>query len=122
MKNEKAPGSDGFPVEFYKVFWKDISTFYINAINHSFETEKLSVSQRRGIIKLIPKKNYITYHLKHWRPITLNCDYKIAAKAVANRLKHVLPSIINTGQTGFLKGWYFKTCRNRRSPRSDAFC
>lgn len=45
MKNEKSPGNDGIPVEFYKVFWKDISTFYINAINTSYESEKLSVSQ-----------------------------------------------------------------------------
>lgn len=34
----------------------------------------------------------------------MNCDYKIASKAIANRLKAVLPSIINNDQTGFLKG------------------
>ena len=44
------------------------------------------------------------YYLKNWRPITLlNCDYKIAAKAIANRLRNV-PKIINNDQTGFLKG------------------
>ena len=46
-----------------------------------------------------------TIHVKNWRPITLlNCDYKIAAKAVANRLRNVIPKIINNDQTGFLKG------------------
>ena len=34
----------------------------------------------------------------------MNCDYKIAAKAIANRLKNVIPKIINNDQTGFLKG------------------
>ena len=34
----------------------------------------------------------------------LNCDYKIATKAIAVRMKTVLPSIINPDQTGFLKG------------------
>ena len=34
----------------------------------------------------------------------LNCNYKIAAKAIANRLKHVLPKLIDNDQTGFLKG------------------
>ena len=34
----------------------------------------------------------------------MNCDYKIAAKAVATRMKRVLPDIVNTDQTGFLKG------------------
>ena len=33
----------------------------------------------------------------------MNCDYKIAAEAVATRMKRVLPDIINNDQTGFLK-------------------
>ena len=42
---------------------------------------------------------------KNWRPITLlNCDYKIAAKSIATRLKKILPYLINNDQTGFLKG------------------
>ena len=43
--------------------------------------------------------------LKNWRPMSLlNCDYKIAAKAIANRLKQVLPKLIDNDQTGFVKG------------------
>ena len=34
----------------------------------------------------------------------LNCDYKIAAKAIANRLKKVIPKLVNSDQTGFIKG------------------
>ena len=34
----------------------------------------------------------------------LNCDYKIAAKTIASRIKNVIPSLINFDQTGFLKG------------------
>ena len=105
MENSKSPGDDGIPAEFYKMFWKDIAKFYVNAINNAYKTGKLSTSQRRRIIKLIPKKNSITHYVKNWRLITLlNCDYKIASKAIANRLKAVLPSIINNDQTGFLKG------------------
>ena len=67
--------------------------------------DRLSVTQRRGIIKLIPKKDAEPYLIKNWRPISLlNCDYKIAAKAIANRFKHVLPNLIDNDQTGFLKG------------------
>ena len=36
----------------------------------------------------------------------MNVDYKIAAKVIANRINPVLQSIINSSQTGFMKGRY----------------
>ena len=43
--------------------------------------------------------------MKNWWPITLlNCDYKIATKCIASRIKKVLPKLINNNnQTGFMK-------------------
>ena len=105
MEMGKSPGTDGLPAEFYKVFWNDVSTHLLASLNSSFSKGHLSISQRRGLITLIPKKNKPQQFLKNWRPISLlNCDYKIAAKAVATRMKRVLPDIINSDQTGFLKG------------------
>ena len=105
MGTEKTPGTDSLPAEFYKVFWKDISAILIRALNYAYETGQLSVTQRRGIIKLIPKKDAEPFFIKNWRPLTLlNCDYKIAAKSIANRLKPSLPNLINYDQTGFIKG------------------
>ena len=57
MDSEKTPGTDGLPAEFYKIFSKDIASTLINALNFAYETGKLSITQRRGIIKLIPKKD-----------------------------------------------------------------
>ena len=105
MDREKTPGTDGLPAEFYKIFWKDLSPLLISALNYSHEKGSLSITQRRGIIKLIPKKDTEPHLIKNWRPLTLlNCDYKIAAKAIANRIKSVIPKLINNDQTGFLKG------------------
>ena len=43
--------------------------------------------------------------MKNWRPlILLNCDYKIASKAIASRIKTFLPKLISDDQTGFIKG------------------
>ena len=36
----------------------------------------------------------------------LNVDYKIASKAISTRIEKVLPLIINSNQTGFVKGSY----------------
>ena len=74
-------------------------------LNHAYETGQISIIQKRGVIKLIPKKDAEPYCIKNWRPlILLNCDYKIATRAIANRLKNVLPNLINSDQTGFIKG------------------
>ena len=107
METGKTPGSDGLPVEFYKVFWKDISKPVIRALNFSYDMRCLSIIQRRVIIKLIPKRDTEPHYIKNWRPLTLlNCDYKLAAKSIANRLKNVRLSIIiiSYDQTCIIKG------------------
>ena len=57
MELGKSPGRDGLPAEFYKVFWKDISPFPISSLNRSYQKGKLAITQRTGIISLIPKKD-----------------------------------------------------------------
>ena len=100
MASEKSPGTDGLPSEFYKVFWEELTS----ALNFSFELGQMPISQRRGIIKLISKKDANPNLIKNWRPLTLlNCDYKIASKSIANRIKTVLPELISDDQSGFIK-------------------
>ena len=55
MSSDKTLGSDGLPCEIYKVFWNDLADILIKALNYSYETGKLLVLQRHGIVKLIPK-------------------------------------------------------------------
>ena len=63
------------------------------------------MSQKRGIITLIPKDENNLSTLSNWRPITLLCvDYKILAKVIAKRIGSVLPKLIHSDQTGFIKG------------------
>jgi len=105
MEPGKSPGTDGLPAEFYKVFWKDVASFLIRCFNKRHQKGKLALTQRRGIISLIPKKDKPIQELKNWRPITLlNCDYKIASKAIASRVKAVLQNLVDNYQTGFLRG------------------
>jgi hypothetical protein len=67
----------------------------------------MSISQRQSIITLLPKPEKDTKYLKNWRPISLlNIDYKLMTKCLAFRLKKVLPNIIHSDQTGFMRGRY----------------
>ena len=107
MKNNKSPGSDGFTVEFFKFFFKDLKTFIKRGINEGYLMGKFSITQRQGIITCIPKGDKPRHFLKNWRPITLlNVIYKIASGCIANRLKSVLPKLISSDQTGFISGRY----------------
>ena len=81
MNNYKSPGSSGFTVNFYKVFWN------------------------QGIIICIPRENKSKLFIKNWRPITLlNTVYKITSRTIANRIKTVLNKLISNDQTGFIQG------------------
>ena len=56
MQNDKSPGLDGFPAEFYKFFWQDIKNYLFNSYMTSLDKGILSISQCREVITLIPKK------------------------------------------------------------------
>ena len=71
MQNNKSHGSDGLTTEFYRAFWDIISTYVVNSFNYAFNTGNLSISQRQGIISLIPKKKEETQYLKDCRLVTL---------------------------------------------------
>ena len=63
------------------------------------------MSQRNGIIPLLPKKDKDCLYIKNNRPISLlTVDYKIFAKLLANRLKKCIHKLIHPDQSGFLKG------------------
>lgn len=107
LPNGKSPGSDGLPVEFYKMVWPEIRSLLLECYLDSFTKGEMSIDQRRGIITLIPKQEKDLRSLNNWRPVSLlNADYKILAKIMANRLQSVMNNIVNTDQAGYIKNRY----------------
>ena len=105
FQNNKSPGDDGFSKEFYETFFDIIGTHLLNSYNEAFRKGQLSISQRRGVICLIPKDDSNLIELSNWGPLTLlNVDYKILAKIIGRRIESVLPTLIHSDQTGFIKG------------------
>jgi exonuclease III len=118
----KSPGTDGFTNEFYLEYWQLVKGYVTRAINTGLNRGKLSISQRRGIISLIPKPQKDLEEMKNWRPITLlNQDYKLLTKALANRIQNTLGYIIDDDQSGFVKGRYIG-CNIQRTQNVIELC
>ena len=105
FKPDKTPGDNGFTKEFYETFFELVGDRLLDSFNDAFKEGKMSVSQRRGVITLIPKDESDLTVLNNWRPITLlNADYKILARVIAKRVESKLSKLIHSDQTGFVKG------------------
>lgn len=105
LNNGKSPGRDGLSGEFYKHFKEVLTPILKEVYDEIFEKEETSHLMGIGVIKLIFKKRGDKNDLKNYRPITmLNTDYKILAKILANRLKKILPNIIETNQAYAIEG------------------
>ena len=103
MNKNKAPGVSGFTPEFFMYFWDDIGGIITAYINHAFQ-HGFFISQRRGIVTLIPKIGD-RHEIKDKRPICLlDVVYKLVAKVIANRIGVVVNNLISPEQTGFIKG------------------
>ncbi len=74
-------------MDFYNVFWKEISKDLSLVLMNSLENGFLPISCRRAILTLLPKK-YDLQEIKNWRPVAfLSTDYKLLSKVLAMRLK-----------------------------------
>ena len=105
LKPNKVPGLDGFTPDFYRKLFKYLKGRLMKMYQFSFDTGILPMSVQRGVISLIPKKLKDTRKICNMRPLVLlNTDFKILSKALDNRIRTVLPNIINHNQSGFLKG------------------
>jgi len=104
MEHNKASGPDGFPPEFYQVFWNIIKVDLM-AVFKEFHQGNLPLqSLNFGTIILLPKMKDAKV-IQQYRPICLlNVSFKIFTKVATNRLTTVAQKIIRPTQTTFLLG------------------
>ena len=107
MKKGKAPGVDGISVAFLQTFWDILGPHVLASFEYAWVQKKLVPSQRKGIIKLLPKRDKNPNFVQNLRPISLlNNDLKILTRALAVRLKAVLDKVLHPDQNLFIKGRY----------------
>ena len=63
LENDKSPGIDGLTANFYEYFWPLFGPSVTHVYNHAFRAGRLAVSQRRGIITLLFKKEDRTFYI-----------------------------------------------------------
>lgn len=104
MKENSAPGPDGFGVAFYKKFWDTIKGGLLEMVNDIY-MENLDLARLNfGVITLIPKVQEAK-DVKQFRPICLlNVSFKIFTKLIAERLASKAQKLIDPCQTAFIKG------------------
>ena len=109
IKNNSTPGNDALTKEFYETFWDELKTHLMQSINRAFCTKILSILQRQAVINLIEKKDCDKRYFKNWKPISLlNVNKKHFSKAISKKLEAVLPTLISSQQTVYVKNIYWR--------------
>lgn len=95
----KSPGPDGIQAAFYQKLWKTVGDSLFDFAASFFLSGKLSDNVNDTLIVLIHKIP-VPKRVSQLRPIGLcNVNYKVITKAMANKLKSIMPEIINPNQS-----------------------
>jgi len=104
MQNGKAPGPDGFNVDFFKACWNIVKQDILNVVEDSKMNRTILKVLNTSFISLIPKQD-IAKTPDKFRPIAFcNVVYKIISKVVSNRLKPILPTLVFGEQSSYVEG------------------
>lgn len=105
MAKNKAPGPDGFTIEFYQANWSFMGNDLLDLVEESRCSKRMHQGLNATFLALIPKPG-CSDEPQGFKPISLcNVVYKILATIMVNRLKPILSDLIAPKQTSFVKGW-----------------
>ena len=90
--------------ELYKKCSAKLAPILKAVFDDSLDSQCLPPTLRQASISLLLKKGKNPHDCSSYRPISLlNVDEKILAKVLALRLESVLPTIVSSDQSGFIK-------------------
>lgn len=95
MKSGKAPGPEGFPIEFFKKFSSKLSPLFKNTMN----------TMTQATIPVLLKKEKYPLKCDSYRLVSLLCcDYTVLTKVLAGRFKSAMGTVIHPDQTSLILG------------------
>lgn len=105
LKNNKSPGTDGYPGEFYKTYMEELTPILGRVFNYTLQENDPPRSWSEAVITVIHKEGKDPLGCGSYRPISLlGNDVKILSSILANRIQKYLKKLINPDQTGFIPG------------------
>ncbi|KAL1213767.1 hypothetical protein V5N11_009948 [Cardamine amara subsp. amara] len=82
MPRDKAPGPDGYPMEFYKVAWPIVGKDFVTAVQSFFLIGFMPKSTNATIHTLVPKCVGVK-EMKDFLPIAcINLLYRVISKII----------------------------------------
>ncbi|CAL9233341.1 unnamed protein product, partial [Arabidopsis halleri] len=103
MPRNKAPGPDGFPVEFYLEAWEVVGQDTVSAVKEFFSSGYLPRRFNATAIALIPKV-LTADSLSQFIPVSCCTTlYKVIARILKKRLKLFISDAVQENQVGFVK-------------------
>lgn len=104
LNAKKSPGPDGLISRFYKAAWPILGAEVIRGIQMFFATGRLPYA-RNSIIHTLVLNHSGSSSISDYRPISCcNTLYKVISKILVKRLKPILPTLILSNQTAFVRG------------------
>lgn len=102
LKYNSAPGDDGFPAEFFKVYKDVLSPHFTKVRNNILQTGIILPSWHSATIIPILKEGKDATNPSYWPIALINQDNKIFTALTAQRLKTFICKYIHQDQTGFM--------------------
>ncbi|XP_028102574.1 uncharacterized protein LOC114301812 [Camellia sinensis] len=100
----KAPSPDRFNLMLFQKCWQSIKGDVMQFMSEFHQNSKLVHGINSSFVALIPKNDNPSC-LGEYRPISLiGSLYKVLAKVLSNRIKHIMPRIISESQSAFIGG------------------
>lgn len=104
LPNDKAPGIDGFPVEFFKKNWQMVVQEVTGVVLDFFSNGKLLKRISCTIVALVPKVANPNFVKEFISISCCNTMYKIIAKLLTYKLKKVVDFLVGPFQYAFIEG------------------
>jgi hypothetical protein len=111
MHGNSAPGLDGFTVNWLRIFWQDLGTITMNALNDCFDNSGLTGLLKTAIVRLLRKGIKDPTIAGNYRPISLlSIHYKLASCAITQRIKPAVNIVVGRQQKAYVEGNVIGSC------------